>query len=83
MTATMPKLEVMLLVVLILPLPHFSAGGQAMQGNGHRMDQSFRRSVRMSQQRRSWGTNCDTVICGMKCCSSRSCTCKGNECDCS
>nr|DAZ86678.1 TPA_inf: conotoxin precursor D [Conus judaeus] len=82
MTATMPKLEVMLLVLLILPLPHFSAGGQAMQGNGHRMDQSFRRSVRMSQQRRAWGA-CDTKICGTMCCHSQSCTCDGLSCDCS
>nr|UMA83707.1 conotoxin precursor D [Conus judaeus] len=83
MTATMPKLEVMLLVLLILPLPHFSAGGQAMQGNGHRMDQFFRRSVRMSQQRRAWGPNCEFVRCGTMCCLSQSCTCDDLKCNCS
>uniref|UniRef100_A0A0C9S5W6 Ctr_76_N conopeptide n=2 Tax=Conoidea TaxID=37797 RepID=A0A0C9S5W6_CONTD len=93
----MPKLAMMLLVLLILPLPCFdAAGGQAAQGDGHGdgMDRYLLRDDRDVQATclpeapgEKWGKCCLTRMCGTLCCSQRNCHCiyktgRGHGCRC-
>nr|P0DQX1.1 RecName: Full=Alpha-conotoxin FrXXA 2; AltName: Full=Toxin 2; Flags: Precursor [Conus fergusoni] len=92
----MPKLEMMLLVLLILPLPYFdAAGGQAVQGDGHGdgMDRYLQRDDREARitcqprGRSKWGRCCLTQMCGNYCCYKHGCRCvyhswRGHGCSC-
>nr|P0CE26.1 RecName: Full=Alpha-conotoxin-like Cp20.4; Flags: Precursor [Conus capitaneus] len=94
----MPKLEMMLVVLLIFPLFYFdAAGGQAVQGDrrgdglarylqrGDRNDES---ECIISTPGSSWGRCCLTRMCGTMCCPRSGCYCvyhwrRGHGCACS
>nr|AXL95488.1 conotoxin precursor superfamily D [Conus ermineus] len=93
----MPRLEMMLLVLLILPLPYFNAaGGQAVQGDGQgdRMDRYLQRGDRAviatchpNYPGSPWGRCCTTKMCGSVCCNYAHCSCvyhsdMGDGCSC-
>nr|DAZ86147.1 TPA_inf: conotoxin precursor D [Conus ebraeus] len=93
----MPRLEMMLLVLLILPLPYFNtAGGQAVPGDGQgdgldsyllRGDRAVQRACYTSQPGSEWGKCCLTKMCGDKCCRTIHCRCvfgdfNGQGCSC-
>nr|C3VVN6.2 RecName: Full=Alpha-conotoxin Cp20.3; AltName: Full=Conopeptide alpha-D-Cp; Flags: Precursor [Conus capitaneus] len=92
----MPKLAVVLLVLLILPLSYFdAAGGQAVQGDrrGNGLARYLQRGDREVQECQvdtpgsSWGKCCMTRMCGTMCCSRSVCTCvyhwrRGHGCSC-
>nr|ATF27588.1 conotoxin [Conus praecellens]ATF27589.1 conotoxin [Conus praecellens] len=72
----MPKLEMMMLVLLILPLSYFDAGGQAVQGYDAGMDRYLlpRKLPRILycakkvDQNSGWVRCCTTLKCGKNCC---------------
>nr|UMA83704.1 conotoxin precursor D [Conus judaeus] len=93
----MPRLEMILLVLLILPLPYFdAAGGQAVPGDGQgdgldsyllRGDRAVHRACYTSQPGSEWGQCCLTKMCGDMCCPRMHCSCvfdgvKGHGCSC-
>nr|CAX51120.1 VxXXB precursor [Conus vexillum] len=81
----MPKLAVVLLVLLILPLSYFdAAGGQAVQGDwrGNRLARDLQRGGRddeseciINTRDSPWGRCCRTRMCGSMCCPRNGCTC--------
>nr|P0CE34.1 RecName: Full=Alpha-conotoxin-like Rt20.1; Flags: Precursor [Conus rattus] len=92
----MPKLEMMLLVLLILPLSYFSAaGGQVVQGD-LRSDVLARYLQRGDRDAREcqvntpgsrWGKCCLNRMCGPMCCPESHCYCvyhrrRGHGCSC-
>nr|P0CE32.1 RecName: Full=Alpha-conotoxin-like Mi20.3; AltName: Full=Alpha-conotoxin-like Ml20.3; Flags: Precursor [Conus miles] len=92
----MPKLEMMLLVLLILPLSYFSAaGGQVVQGDwrGDGLARYLQRGDRDAQGCQvvtpgsKWGRCCLNRVCGPMCCPASHCYCiyhrgRGHGCSC-
>nr|C4PWC3.1 RecName: Full=Alpha-conotoxin-like Ms20.1; AltName: Full=MsXXA; Flags: Precursor [Conus mustelinus]CAX51121.1 msXXA precursor [Conus mustelinus] len=91
----MLKLEMMLVVLLILPLFYFDAGGQVVQRDWRsdglaRYLQRGDRDVRecnINTPGSSWGKCCLTRMCGPMCCARSGCTCvyhwrRGHGCSC-
>nr|P0CE30.1 RecName: Full=Alpha-conotoxin-like Ms20.5; Flags: Precursor [Conus mustelinus] len=93
----MPKLAVVLLVLLILPLSYFdAAGGQAAEGDrrGNGLARYLQRGGRDNEAEcqintpgSSWGKCCLTRMCGPMCCARSGCTCvyhwrRGHGCSC-
>nr|P0DQX2.1 RecName: Full=Alpha-conotoxin PiXXA; Flags: Precursor [Conus princeps] len=93
----MPKLEMMLLVLLILPLPYFdAAGGQSVHVDGYgdglarylqRGERAVKKTCIRSTPGSNWGRCCLTKMCHTLCCARSDCTCvyrsgKGHGCSC-
>nr|UMA83705.1 conotoxin precursor D [Conus judaeus] len=81
----MPRLEMILLVLLILPQPYFNAASeQAVPGDGQgdeldrdllRGDRAVYTACYYHQPYSPWGRCCPTKMCGSKCCERANCLC--------